>query len=227
MNAFELDEEDCIEWKRNKSINPFTGRKIKEGSAIYNKIENICSYIKTPKVAKESPKYSKNNKYDDEDCIEWKRNKLVNPLTGKKIQEGKGIYNELKKSCSHINSNDIKSDSYKSPKKYSDEHCIQWKKNKLVNPLTGRKIQEGKGVYNDLKKNCSHIKSLEAKKDKSPKSPKSPKKPKTKKYTDDDCVEWKWNKLVNPLTGRKIQEGKGVYNDLKKNCSHIKSPQRK
>ena len=55
----------------------------------------------------------------------------------------------------------------------------------------------------------------------------SPKKPKTKKYTDDDCVEWKWNKLVNPLTGRKIQEGKGVYNDLKKNCSHIKSPQRK
>lgn len=38
MNEFELDEEDCIEWKRNKSINPFKGRKIKQGCAIYNKI---------------------------------------------------------------------------------------------------------------------------------------------------------------------------------------------
>ncbi len=36
----------------------------------------------------------------------------------------------------------------------SPEDCSKWRKNKLVNPLTGRKIQEGKGVYKDLEKAC-------------------------------------------------------------------------
>ena len=43
-------------------------------------------------------------------------------------------------------------------------------------------------------------------------------------YTDKLCLEWKANKLRNPITKRAIASGKGVYNDFKKNCSHIKSP---
>ena len=37
------------------------------------------------------------NKYSDKDCIKWKRNKLINPITKRKIQEGKGVYNDFKK----------------------------------------------------------------------------------------------------------------------------------
>ena len=34
-----------------------------------------------------------------------------------------------------------------------------------------------------------------------------------------DCEEWKRNPLRNPLTGRAIQKGKGVYTELKRNCN--------
>jgi len=44
------------------------------------------------------------------------------------------------------------------------------------------------------------------------------------KYTDKECLEWKKNKLKNPITKKPIQEGKPTYNDFKKNCSHIKTP---
>ena len=107
--------------------------------------------------------------------------------------------------------------------KYSDKDCIKWKKNKLINPITKRKIQEGKGVYNDFKKNCSHINSKSLDKFSNDKSPENKNKNKNNKYSDKDCIEWKRNKLINPITKRKIQEGKGVYNDFKKNCSHINS----
>jgi len=81
--------------------------------------------------------------------------------------------------------------------------CEKWVKNKLVNPMTGRRIQEGKGVYNELEKKCtprkSPVKKSEVRKSPAKKSPakKSPakirgsKKPKIKKS---DCIgphyEW-------------------------------------
>ena len=46
-----------------------------------------------------------------------------------------------------------------------------------------------------------------------------------------DCEKWNQNKLVNPLTGRAIQQGKGVYNQLEKACKEFRerliSPQPK
>ena len=66
--------------------------------------------------------------------------------------------------------------------------CEKWVKNKLVNPMTGRKIQEGKGVYNELEKKCTPRKSPAKK---SPAKIRGSKKPKIKKS---DCVgpryEW-------------------------------------
>ena len=38
---------------------------------------------------------------------------------------------------------------------HSKENCEKWFKNPLVNPITGKKIQENKGVYNALKKGCA------------------------------------------------------------------------
>ena len=38
---------------------------------------------------------------------------------------------------------------------HSKENCEKWFKNPLVNPITGKKIQENKVVYNALKKCCA------------------------------------------------------------------------
>ena len=38
-------------------------------------------------------------------------------------------------------------------------------------------------------------------------------------YTKEDCLKWKSNKLTNPKTNRKLQEGKGLYNKILKQCS--------
>ena len=35
----------------------------------------------------------------------------------------------------------------------SKKDCKKWKKNKLKNPATGRKIKKNKGTYNKLKMN--------------------------------------------------------------------------
>jgi len=47
---------------------------------------------------------------------------------------------------------------------------------------------------------------------------------KINKISDNDCNKWKKNKLINPLTGRVIKEGKKLYNKLEKNCAHINTP---
>ena len=44
------------------------------------------------------------------------------------------------------------------------------------------------------------------------------------KITDEECIKWKQNKLVNPKTNRAIVKDKSVYNKFKTNCAHIKTP---
>jgi hypothetical protein len=167
------------------------------------------------------------DKYTKKQCDDWNANKLVNPITGRKILQGKPVYNDFKKHCTVKSKSpivEVKKDKVKSKSplvetkgKYTKKQCDDWNANNLVNPITGRKIQEGKPVYNDLKKHCT-VKSKSPvvipKKDKS----KSPLVETKGKYTKKQCDDWNANNLVNPITGRKIQEGKPVYNDLKKHC---------
>ena len=40
-----------------------------------------------------------NTRFSAKDCEEWKKNKTINPKTGRKIRRGKKIYNELAKGC--------------------------------------------------------------------------------------------------------------------------------
>ena len=86
---------------------------------------------------------------------------------------------------------------------------------KILNPRTNKCVnidgKIGKKILEDQQKGI-----IVNSKDKDKK--------KTSKYSDAKCLEWKLNKLKNPLTNRKITEGKGIYNDLKKNCSHILTP---
>ena len=48
-----LTDYNCyIEWKKNKTTNPFTNRKIKEENAIYKEFKKLCSIL----ADKEKPK---------------------------------------------------------------------------------------------------------------------------------------------------------------------------
>jgi hypothetical protein len=167
-------------------------------------------------------------KYTKKQCDDWIANKLVNPITGRKILQGKPVYNDFKKHCTVKSKSpivEVKKVKSKSPivaeikGKYTKKQCDDWIANKLVNPITGRKILQGKPVYNDLKKHCTNKSKspiVEIKKDKV--KSKSPIIEPIGKYTKYVCEQWKLNNLVNPMTGKKIQEGKGIYNDLKKHC---------
>ena len=37
--------------------------------------------------------------FSKQDCETWFRNKLINPITKRKIQEGKGVYKEIEQKC--------------------------------------------------------------------------------------------------------------------------------
>jgi len=153
-------------------FNPQTGRQIKIGGQVYRdliakKIIKPKEEVKIKDVIVQSPKRINKEGY------------VTNPKTGREIKKGAALYKQLLKEGVIFYDDDLpvipprvieelreKSKSQKDNKnKYSDDDCMKWKKNKLINPITGRKIQEGKGIYNDLKKNCANIKSLEKKKE--------------------------------------------------------------
>jgi len=82
----------CTEWRKNPSINPKTGRKIKIDGKVYNELKKKCEQSSTSRDSK-----SRNT------CAEWKENPNINPLTGRKIKIGGSVYNKLKKQCDENN----------------------------------------------------------------------------------------------------------------------------
>jgi ERCC4-related helicase len=69
----------CDNWEKNKLINPFTKRKIKENGPVYKQYKDFCKKYK-------------------ENCKKFNSNKKINPLTGYKITETSKIaefYNQL------------------------------------------------------------------------------------------------------------------------------------
>lgn len=76
---------DCLKWFENKTVNPRTGRKIKEGGSTYKELERECAKVG------ESDKAEK--------CAMWRRNPLKNPETGRSIKRGGPIYRRWQKAC--------------------------------------------------------------------------------------------------------------------------------
>jgi hypothetical protein len=158
-------------------FNPKTGRQIKIGGQVYRdliakKIINPPEEVRIRDIVVQPPKKA------------IKEGFVINPNSGRAIKKGAALYKQLLKQgvifydddlpvIPQLVIEDIKEKS-KSPKekkgKYSHDDCMKWKQNKLINPITGRKIQEGKGVYNDLKKHCADVKSLEKQKEEKKKS---------------------------------------------------------
>jgi len=180
----------------------------------------------------------------DEDCIKWKSNKLINPVTKYKIQKGKVIYNEIEKKCAHIKTPKIgeeeeidKIDINIYGKKYEldKDKCKEWlTTNKQKNPFTNHRISINSPIVKILEEGCNKLGITEKSKSKiiikkEELSEKNPKHKLKKEVTDEDCIKWKSNKLRNPLTKTysKIKENGPIYNKLKEICNHIKTPIKK
>lgn len=185
-------------------------------------------------------------KITDNDCIKWRLNKLINPITNYSIKKGKDVYKKFLKECSHINTPELKDDSKDKPKEtlmikisgkeyqLDKNKCYQWLAlNKLKNPFTNHSIKETSIINKILENGCKTLGITELPKDKDisknknfTKEDNNPIYKPKKEITDDDCIKWKKNKLINPLTKTKskIVEGGPIYKKLLKECSHIKTP---
>ena len=203
------------------------------------------------------------NKFTSEDCEKWRKSPTVNPRTGGKLYKNAGVYKELTKQCSQEEVNPpppapVKSTAKKVTKpsakgppvnppsqngEYTKEDCQKWRKNKLVNPKSGRAIQENKVVYNKIKKECEEkvvpppkggpskppvepppFKPSKPVEPPPPKpvmttakpTPKTP--PRRLNFTDKECEEWNKNKKVDPKTGKKVYANKGPYRVIEEDC---------
>jgi hypothetical protein len=80
----QVNEQDCEKWKKDPTINPLTGRKIKDSGPVYKQLKRACN-----------PPFSKS------DCERWKRDKTRHPVTKRKLNMNakNGIFAQLKKIC--------------------------------------------------------------------------------------------------------------------------------
>ena len=78
-----MNKDLCKQWKKNKNINPLTGRAIKKNGPTYKKIEKMCKKYMSRK----------------EKCRKWKRHKSKNPTTGRKIKKQGPTYKKYEKEC--------------------------------------------------------------------------------------------------------------------------------
>ena len=136
------------------------------------------------------------NSYDI--CNEWKKNKLVNPITKYTIKYNGPTYNKLHKKCESKltpkkddkSVNEIYSTKFK--KFITKDICTKWNKNKEINPFTNRTIKKENAIYNEFLKLCSAILPEEAKKHKEEaKKPKEEAKKEVKKPKEESKKEVK------------------------------------
>ena len=109
----------------------------------------------------------KNEQFTTEDCIKWKADKNINPITGYKIRKGKGVYKILEKTCFAIKTPPPQEE----PKKLSaivrkigaktytfdKDICLKWYANKYTNPFSGYKINEASIIYKTFDDVCKTL----------------------------------------------------------------------
>ena len=174
-----------------------------------------------------------------EECEKWKLNKLVNPISTYPLKNTNGeIYKKLKKACENVPTPphspiSIPKEVIIKDKKITKDVCELWLKNPLINPLTNTGIQEGKGTYNILKKACMDLgiidkkmRRIDKKKNDVPKdlkrvmkNTKNVKRHLKRIPTDEECEQWRRNKLKNPLTKTKIVKDGELYKELQEICN--------
>ena len=171
-----------------------------------------------------------------EECEKWKLNKMVNPISGYKITNKSGkVYKKLKLECENVKTPEHSSPEILTEIPYKNniinrDICFKWLKNPLINPFTEMTIKEGKGVYKVFKNACMELKII----DKKGKLLKPIQKTKTinnelkitknpirhikREPTEEECEEWRKNKLRNPITNIKIKENGELYKEFERIC---------
>jgi len=228
---YNLTEEECKEWRLNKTRNPRTNAKINIGKGVYKQLLKECENVKTPILDKEDDSKELKDDNDKKDniikvkisgkefnldkdkCIKFlKANKLKNPFTNFTIGINSPIRKTIELGCDKLGitklSKDIDDDKPKDDKPKDDKP-------------------------KDDKPKDDKPKDDKPKDDK-PKDDK-PKEVKNKRYrikgdvTDDICLKWKKNKLRNPLTksNSAIVKDGPIYNEFTERCSHIETPKMK
>jgi len=263
----------CNKWNKNKKINPITKTKLGLNTSTYKTIKTTCKKILDE--IEEVPSYSIDDNIDLtlKDCKKWVKNPKKHPLTGKVVNKKSSTYKELNKTCKKILDDNKTSLSSTSNKKSSSDNesisslllskkikpniklnkklCMEWNKNKLINPITKRPIKKNGPTYNMIKQYCI---KLQNKKDKSTDEitslkSKSISKSNTKssqistsssstsssissvspelkidELNKEYCLKWEKNKNINPLTLKRLTKGSKSYKQLENGCKIILSP---
>lgn len=90
-------------------------------------------------------------------CELWLSNPLQNPETGLKIKRNGPTFMEWKTKCKELGFNNRPLSPGKGGQ-MSYDSCQEWNKNKLINPITGRKIIRGGRIYTKIEKACTNMK---------------------------------------------------------------------
>ena len=180
------------------------------------------------------------------DCIKWKKDKLINPHTGYhfKAKEKSKRYKQFAKACINIRSPiqspilSIPISNQKIP--ITSDLCYKWlKDNKNKNPITNAPIKSTSKLYKQIEDACIKLKIIDPKKkeliltkpipnintDIKTKITKNPIYKPKKEITEEDCIKWKTNKLLNPLSKNgkgKIKKNGPLYKQFEEKCKDIK-----
>ena len=96
----------CEKWKQDPSVNPRTGRQIKPTGKVYKDLEIECanespSTGSAPKGAVYIDPYAPQAGYV-KDCVKWRENPGVSPITGKKLKIDGAAYKQWEEDCKNV-----------------------------------------------------------------------------------------------------------------------------
>ena len=184
----------CEKWRRNKSINPRTGRKINIGGPTYNDLERECRRVGRPTYKDPVDDFVRQVRvpgynYDDPRVPGYNYNAPADEVKRVRFPANLDYAPRLSRVCQ------------------------QWFLDKSINPRTGRQIKIGGPIYRDLERECNDSGV--------PRVPQVPRVPENLDYAprlSRVCQQWLLNKSINPRTGRQIKIGGPIYRDLEREC---------
>lgn len=230
-----LTREQALAFNSNSSVNPISGKTIKVGGATYNKLLDaynrlagyaspsrvaspniIASRVASPRVASPkvaSPKSPRSPRHSlvltVEQALAFNENHTINPITGKTIQVGKGVYNELVEAYERLRLGVAPVSPTRGAVKYqlTEAECNAFRLNSKLNPRTGRAIDIGGATHKALVKSCNGAPAVGA------------------VMSPAHCQQFLANPNINPLTGNAIKTGGKKQLELYKSCGfNTKAP---
>jgi hypothetical protein len=103
----------------------------------------------------------------DEDCLKWKNNPTINPITKRSIMVSGPVYKRFDTICNKLKEvKESKKIEIDGIAKLDKSNCDEWNKDKTRHPITKRKlnITAKNGIYSQLVQLCKDAKSVKLEK---------------------------------------------------------------